>query len=136
MENKPINPILEEYSKKYKPEELTDDGIPTIETQLREIRERDEEQLKSYTEDNVKRYNREMVQRVKCLALHKMGKNIMTHTNDLNKSNVEKLKFLMSEYNDIEHEKIIQEFNNVVNDEIFDNPKIDLSILPVYEFKC
>lgn len=136
MENKPINPILEEYAKKYKPEELTDDGVPTIETQLREMREKDEEQLKTYEEDNIKRYNREMIQRVKCLALYKMGKNIMINTNDLNTFNREKLKILMAEYNDIEHEKITQEFNNMVSDEIFDNKNIDLSKLPIYEYNC
>ena len=136
MENKPRNPILEEYAKKYKPEELTDDGIPTIETQLRELKEKDEEQKKAYEEDNIKRYNREMTQRVKCLALYKMGKNIMINTNDLNTFNREKLRILMAEYNDIEHEKITQEFNNMVSDEIFDNKNIDLSKLPIYEYNC
>lgn len=130
------NPILDEYAKNYKPEELTDDGIPNIETQLREIREKDEEQLKDYTEDNIKRYNREMIQRVKCLCLHKMGKNVMLNTRDLNIFNREKLRILMAEYNDIEHEKIIDEFNNMITEEIFDNKNIDLSRLPIYDYNC
>lgn len=136
MENKPRNPILEEYAQKYKPEELTDDGIPNIETQLRELKEKDEEQLKAYEEDNIKRYNREMTQRVKCLALHKMGKNVMLNTRDLNIFNREKLRILMSEYNDIDHQEIIKEFNNMITDEIFDNRNIDVSKLPIYEYEC
>jgi hypothetical protein len=128
------NPILEEYSIKYKPEELTDDGIPNIETQLREIREKDEEQLKQY-EDNIKIYNREMIQRVKCLALNKLGKSIMTNTLDLNNNTRDKLKSIMSSYNDIDHKNIIEEFNNMVCNELFDKVDIDISKLPIYEYK-
>ena len=129
------NPILDEYAKKYKPEELTDDGIPNIETQLREIKEKDEEQLKQYEEDNIKRYNREMTQRVKCLALNRLGKSIMTNTLDLNNNTRDKLKSIMSSYNDIDHKIIIEEFNNMVCNELFDKVDIDISKLPIYEYK-
>lgn len=129
------NPILEEYAKKYKPEELTDDGIPNIETQLREIREKDEEQLNHYEEDNIKRYNREMIQRVKCLALNRLGKSIMTNTLDLNNNTRDKLKSIMSSYNDVDHKIIIEEFNNMVCNELFDKVDIDISKLPIYEYK-
>ena len=123
-----MNPILEEYSKKYSKEELTDDGIPTIETQIREINELDEKQ----NINNVN-YNREMIQRVKCISLYKMGKSIMTNTNILNNRDRKKLQEIMHSYNNIDHKDIIDEFNIIVNDEIFEND-IDYSKLPIYQY--
>lgn len=123
------NPYLDEYSRKYKPDELTDDGIPNIDTQLREIRELDEKQ-----DINKVNYNREMLQRVKCLSLHKMDKNILTNTLDLNNKDRKKLQEIMHSYNDIEHDIIIKEFNEMINDELFENVKIDYSKLPIYSY--
>ena len=125
--------ILEEYKLKYKKEELTEDGIPTTETQLKEIEQKDVEQLEKY-KDNEKIYRREMVQRVKCLSLNRMGKNIMTNTLDLNQRERKTLQEIMWSYNDIEHDKIISEFNDLITIEIFDNKYIDYSKLPIYEY--
>lgn len=125
--------ILEEYKLKYKKEELTEDGIPTTETQLKEIEQKDVEQLEKY-KDNEKIYRREMVQRVKCLSLNRMGKNIMTNTLDLNQRERKTLQEIMWSYNDIEHYKIISEFNDLITIEIFDNKYIDYSKLPIYEY--
>lgn len=133
--SKPYNPILEEYAKKYKPEELTDDGIPNIETQLREIKEKDEEHQKTLKENEEKIYRREMVQRVKCLCLDKMGKSILINTNDLSIKDRKQLQKLMWEYNDIEHKDIITEFNEKMSDMLEDVKNIDYSKLPIYEYK-
>lgn len=119
------NPFIDEMRQKYKPEELTDDGIPTIETQLKEIKEADEK-IKEYN------YNKEMINRVKCLSLHKMNKSIMTNTTYLNSRDRERLQNIMHSYNDISHTEIIKEFNDIANTEIFDNPKIDYNNLPMY----
>lgn len=121
------NPILEEYAKKYKPEELTADGIPNIETQLREMKEQDEKQQI----DKVN-HNREMIQRVKCISLFIMGKDIMTNTLNLNKRDRLKLQEIMHSYNDVSEEEIINNFNNIVNEVLFENDKADLSKLPIY----
>lgn len=121
------NPILEEYAKKYKPEELTADGIPNIETQLREMKEQDEKQQV----DKVN-HNREMIQRVKCISLFIMGKDIMTNTLNLNKRDRVKLQEIMHTYNDVSEEEIINSFNNIVNEVLFENDKADLSKLPIY----
>jgi hypothetical protein len=131
--NKPYNPILEEYSRKYKPEELTDDGVPNIETQLREIKEKDEEYQKTLKEKEEKIYKREMVQRVKCLCLLKMDRTILTNTNELNIKDKNKLQNLMWEYNDIDHKDIINEFNEKIS-HILDSNNDTLSY-PIYEFK-
>jgi hypothetical protein len=123
------NTILEEYTKKYKPEELTPDGIPNIETQLREIKEADEKQQI----DKVN-HNREMLQRVKCLALNKMGKDIFINTLNMNNKDRKKLQEIMHTYNDIPQTEIIFQFNEMVNDVLFENEKIDISKLPIYTY--
>ena len=128
-ETKLKNHILEEYALKYKPEELTDDGIPNIETQLREIKELDEKQ-----EIDKVNYKREMIQRVKCLSLHKLGKDIMFNTTYMSNKDKTKLQEIMHTYNDIEPEEIIKEFNELVNKVLFDNSSIDYSKLPIYTF--
>ena len=119
------NPYIDEMRRKYKPEELTDDGIPTIETQLRELKEEDEKMKK-------RDYNKEMVNRVKCISLHKMNKSIMTNTLNMNSRDRASLQNIMHSYNDIPHTEIIDEFNEIVNTELFENPKIDYSQLPIY----
>lgn len=134
-EKKIVNPILEEYKKKYKPEELTDDGIPNIETQIKELKILDEEQEKTFLENKEKIYNREMVQRVKCLCLLKMNKSIFINTLDMNNKDRKTLQNLMYEYNDIEHIDIVKEFNEKIGDLIDDNSEIDISNLPIYDFK-
>lgn len=131
-ENK--NYILEEYKIKYKPEELTADGIPTIETQLTELKIKDEEQLPKY-ENNEAIFKREMIQRVKCLCLHKLGYDILYNTSNMNPRERIKLQELMWSYNDVEHSKIIEEFNDIVCSNILDNPKVDLSKMPIYEYR-
>lgn len=136
INDKPINNIkivdnIEDNKKIYKPDELTDDRIPNIDTQLKELREKDQEMMEKYKKDDIKLYNKEMIQRVKCLSLNKMNKNIFTNTNNLNKKDRNKLQEIMWSYNDIEHKKIIDEFNDLVCD-ILDDVNIDYSKLPIY----
>ena len=133
-ERKDYNPILEDMKNKYKPEELTDDGIPTIETQLKEIAIKDEEYEKKSVENATKIYNREMIQRVKCLSLLKMGLSIFINTNDLSIKQRKTLQAYMWEYNDKDHQDIIKEFNEETSDMLDDVKNIDYSKLPVYDF--
>lgn len=120
--------------KHYESEELTADGIPTIETQLKEIEERDNEQLVKYYNEDKDRYNREMKQRVKCLALKKMNRNIFTNTFTMSKFDREVLQEYMWEYNDYEHKDIIDQFNKLISREVLDNPDFDYSKVPIYEW--
>lgn len=131
IEDKPVEKTKD--IPKYKPEELTDDGIPTIETQLKELKVKDEELEKKINEDEEKRYKREMTQRVKCLSLNKMGKHYMTNTLDLNTKDRKKLQDIMWSYNDIEHKVIIEEFNELVSETLDNAREIDYSKLPVYD---
>lgn len=117
--------------------ELTADGLPTIETQLREIEERDKEDKKTFEEHNDKIYRREMKQRVKCLCLDKMGMSITTNTLNINKKQRAELQRLMWEYNDTPHEDIVREFNEKFSDflDYIENPSLDISKLPIYQYK-
>lgn len=126
--------IKEKKNENVKIVKLTPDGLPTIEEQLEEIKIKDEEQEKILKENEIKIYKREMVQRVKCLCLNKMGKSIMINTLSLNKKDREKLQKLMWEYNDIDHKDIIKEFNEEFS-EMLEDTNIDYSKLPIYEFK-
>jgi len=67
--------------------DYTDDGLPTIEKQLRDIDLKDREMKQNYDSKEKEIYNREMKQRVKCLSLHKMGLSIFTNTLLLNTDN-------------------------------------------------
>lgn len=123
------NVILEENVKKYKPEELTADFIPTIDTQLKEIEGTDYKEL---YENDIKLYNHEMLQRVKCLSLKKLGKDIMTNTSCLKDKDKKKLQEIMHSYNEIDHDKIISDFNEVVNEDLFED-NTDMTKYPVYK---
>ncbi len=116
---------------KYKPEDLTADGIPTIETQIKEIG-LDEENKKSKLNDE-QLYNREMIQRVKCLSLNKMNKDIFTNTFEMKISDRKKLQEIMHTYNDIEHTEIIKEFNDLISENYLDNPQYDYTKAPIYQ---
>lgn len=131
------NIIVDDLSIKYKPEELTVDGVPTIETQLREIEKLDNEYKLTFEEHNDKIYKREMKQRVKCLCLLKMDIPITINTLDLSNKRRAELQRLMYEYNDIPHEDIIKEFNEKFSDFLDDdrNSSIDYSKFPVYQYK-
>lgn len=124
------NNALEENIKKYQPDELTDDYVPKTEVQIKEIEEKDKEQLKNY--ETEKAFVIEMKQRVKCLALDKMGKHILTNSNDLSQRELKKLQSLMHEYNDVEHEQIIKDFNELADEKLFEN-KLDMTIYPIFE---
>jgi hypothetical protein len=126
------NPILEEYKKKYKPEELTADGIPTIETQLKELEIEDLKLKLKDEETDINQYNLNMKMRVKCLSLHIMGKSPLFNTYNLNKRERNKLQEIMYSYNDIDHKQIITEFNELMGDLLDDTKTTDYSQLPVY----
>jgi hypothetical protein len=112
--------------------DLTADGLPTVEKQLRDMDEKDKEHTENIDVDKV--YKREMIQRVKTIALYKMKKNVMMNTFDLTVRERDELQAKMWEYNEVNHKDIIDEFNKIVEDEIFNNKDIDVSKLPIYTY--
>jgi len=120
-----------ELCQKTDSKELTADGIPTINQQLKDIKE-DEERLKAtIVSDSEKTKRRDMIIRVKSICLHKMGKDIMVNTSYLSSKEKTKLIELMNEYLLKTEPEIIDEFNDICQETIFET-KRDYSNYPVY----
>lgn len=99
--------------------------IPETETKKEIIIETEEEKQK--------KYNLELTRKVKILGLKRMGLSIMTNTYNMSKYRRDELQQIMRTYEYKEVDEIINEFNAVINEELFDNPKIDISKLPIYD---
>lgn len=133
IEEKKDNNIKLEEENKIIDKDLTPDGLPTIEKQLRDLDLLDKEMEEKNKDKEIEIYKREMTQRVKCLCLNKLNKSIFVNTLTLKEKERKKLKELMSEYNDIPCEEIIKEFNITVGEMLDDMEEKDYSKLPVYQ---
>lgn len=107
---------------------LTADGVPTIEEQLRLIAE---EEAK-INRDEQKQKRRDLINRVKTICLSKMGKEPLTNTCALSTREKDVLISMMNLYADKTETMIIDEFNDICTNKIFDNPKYDYANLPIY----
>jgi hypothetical protein len=100
---------------------LTHDGIPTIETQLKKLEEIDiERQTKELSEEEKdKKHKREMLQRIRFIALDAMGKNILSNPKDLIPK--EKREFIkrIEELYILSEDEIKIMFGNLCHDTIF-----------------
>jgi hypothetical protein len=74
----------------------------------------------------------ELTKKVKMLSLKKMGKHILFNTYHLQPFEKEELQKIMRTYEDKTINEINEEFNKIVNMDIFCNPNLDYSKLPVY----
>jgi hypothetical protein len=111
----------------YTPEELTPDGLPTVEAQLRRLEERDRELNQRRLENNM----RDLKMRVKCLALDSMGLNMLHNTNSLDYKKRDQLQNIMRTYEDKTPEEIRQLFNERCSDSLFIS-SMDPSKFPMY----
>ena len=112
---------------------LTHDGIPTIETQLSQIEQRDIEQIKELSEeDKIKKENRETLMRIKCIALDAMGKNILTDPRNFQPRDKKDFIRRIEELYILSAEEIKNMFNTICHDTIFVNGS-DYSNYPVYD---
>lgn len=75
----------------------------------------------------------ELTKKVKLLSLNKMGKSIFTNTFNMREYDRKQLQKTMRGYEEVSVQEIIEEFNNMMNEKVFDNPKIDISRLPIYD---
>ena len=121
-ENKTTNVIL--HPSDYTADELTEDGLPTVESQLRRLDERD----RNIT---IQDKYRNLAMRVKCLSLDMMGLSPMTNTYNLSNKQREQLQNNMRTYEDKDLETIVEEFNTMMNEKLFVST-MDPSKLPMY----
>ena len=111
---------------------LTADGIPTIETQLKQIEEQELNNIKELTEEEklVKR-RKEILQRIKCIALDAMGKNILINPKTLMPREKREYVKRIEELYILSEEEIITMFNNICQDTIFQS--VDYSNCAIYD---
>jgi hypothetical protein len=109
---------------------LTPDGLPLIELQLKKIEEADKELFEKYEKE--KTIESENFIKLRCVILNKIGLNILTDTRFL-KNNVK--KNFINERNkyieDLTQSKLDNDFNNICSETIFDCGE-DVSKYPVY----
>lgn len=117
---------------------LTPDGLPTIETQLKNIRKLDEEITLTNTQwtKSTGGLTSEDVQynniRLKCLVLYSMGKSILQDTRYLNRMDKEKYDEIRNKLiEEITQEELINKFNKICHQTIFECGE-DVSKFPIY----
>ena len=113
---------------------LTHDGLPTVETQLKLMEEDDiERQSKQLSEEELlKKHNREMLQRIRCIALDAMGRNILLNPKDLNPKDKREFIKRVEELYLLSSDEIKIMFGNICHDTIFQNGS-DYSTYVVYD---
>ena len=113
---------------------LTCDGLPTIETQLKQLEEIDiERQTKEISEEEKdKKHKREMLQRIRCIALDGMGKNILSNPKELNPRDKRDFIKRIEELYLLSEDEIKIMFGNICHETIFLNGS-DYSTYVVYD---
>lgn len=111
--------------------DLTPDGLPTTELQLKKIEEAENKQ--ELTEDEkLKKHRREMLQRIRCIALNAMGKDILFDPRRLQPKDRRDYVKRIEELYILSEEEIIIMFNRLCHDTVFINGA-DYSNYPVYD---
>jgi hypothetical protein len=109
---------------------LSPDGLPLIELQLKKIEEADKELFEKYEKE--KTVESENFIKLRCVILNKIGLNILTDTRFL-KNNVK--KNFINERNkyieDLTQSKLDDDFNSICSETIFDCGE-DVSKYPVF----
>ena len=109
----------------YTKADITEDGVLSIEAQLRRIKYLDDKQ-----NILIKDYATNMKRKVLSICLAKLGLDIMTNTYSLKQSKREELQKLMWEYNGKDEETINNDFYKACLDqELFDR---DYTRYPIY----
>lgn len=113
---------------------LTHDGLPTIETQLSMLEKLDNErQFKELSEEEqLKKHRREMLQRIRCIALDAMGKNILLDPKQLPPKDKRDFVKRVEELYILSEEEIKIMFGNICHDTIFQSGA-DYSNYVVYD---
>jgi hypothetical protein len=110
--------------------ELSPDGLPLIESQLKKIEEADKELYEQL--NKVKSVESENFIKLRCVILHKIGLSILTDTRFL-KNNIknnyinERSKYIEN----LTQSELDNDFNNICSDTIFDCGK-DVSKYPIF----
>ena len=100
---------------------LTADGSPIIEIQLKQLEDIDKERYNKELseEEKDKKHKREMLQRIRCIALDAMNKNILTNPKDLQPKDKREFIKRIEELYILSEDEIKIMFGNICHDTIF-----------------
>jgi len=111
---------------------LTPDGLPTIESQFKKIEEEELANHKEISEEELlKRTKKDILMRIRCIALDAMGKNILIDPRSLSVKDRVQFSRRMNELYILSDEEITQTFNKICSESIF-APGADYSTYVVY----
>jgi len=111
---------------------LTPDGLLTIENQFKKIEEEELANHKEISEEELaKRTKKDILMRIRCIALDAMGKNILTNPRSLSVKDRVQFSRRMNELSILSNEEITQTFNKICHESIF-APGADYSTYVVY----
>lgn len=116
--------------------DYTIDGILTIEKQLELIAKEEQQTItvmdgKNITIIDEKTVFRELLQKVKLIALHNIGLDIFTDTRYLSKHVRNNLQLEMHKFNEISEEEITRIFNEIVCNALDEHKNIEQ--IPIYK---
>ena len=100
---------------------LTADGLPTTESQLSKIEAYDNEKLEISEDDELKKHRKEILQRIRCIALDAMGKNILSDPKKLIQRDRREFIKRIEELYILSEEEIKIMFGKICHDTIFTN---------------
>lgn len=106
--------------------EKTEYNVKIIDDKIEEVIE-DKEEVKPVDE------MKELTKRVISLSLVKMNKAPLYNTHYLNDKDKQKLQGLMREYETYTPEQIKNEFNEMMVENVFNNPNVMMDKLPIYD---
>jgi hypothetical protein len=102
--------------------ELTPDGIPTIEKQLKDIEESEKIfQLMLNSDNPIEKHFKNMFHRVKFLSLYKMNKDPFMNTSKMSSIEKKILQKEMNKYTGITETEIISEYNEICGELLSDS---------------
>jgi len=113
---------------------LTPDGLLTLENQIKKLEDIDlERQSKELSEEELlKKHRREMLQRIRCIALDAMGKNILSDPKNLQSREKREFVKRVEELYILSEDEIKTMFGNICHDTIFESG-VDCSKFAVYD---
>jgi len=112
---------------------LTPDGLPTTENQFKKIEEEELAKQQELSEEELaKRTKKDILMRLRCIALDAMDKNILTNPRSLSVKDRVQFVRRMNELSILSEEEITQMFNRICHESIF-APGADYSTYVVYD---
>jgi len=128
-----ISPIPVEYQEPNEVEKKMLAGTKSASEILEEEYKEKQAKMLEVIETGERETRREIVTRLKIVALDRIGKHPLTDPKYLSQREKTKLIHIMTSLQDVPEEEVIKEFNEICNDTLFSG-KADPATFPVYRY--